>query len=258
MRLLRNWKNWLFPVLTVLIVAGLALLPLRLSVLEDGRLTGVVHAEELGEDSNFPARTPDLPGRVWLLAQRESLPEALAIMDQELEGAALEKVSARTMEELGRLEEAGVLPVGFSARLDTFSGNRVCLRDRTDLTSAVFWEVNSYERKTGEFCWLYLDGETGRVLGVEAASRLLAKRLPEPEEAGRAFLEGLGLEGSLFGSSSHEAGFRLADGRTMYWAVREEGYLRLAAAVDWEALDRNGGVSGQGAEAIAGGSVYDG
>ena len=51
---MRNWKNWLFPILTALTVTALALLPLRLSTLEDGKLTGTVHAEDLSEDSNFP------------------------------------------------------------------------------------------------------------------------------------------------------------------------------------------------------------
>ena len=44
---MRNWKNWLFPILTALTVTALALLPLRLSTLEDGKLTGTVHAEDL-------------------------------------------------------------------------------------------------------------------------------------------------------------------------------------------------------------------
>ena len=51
---MRNWKNWLFPILTALTVAALALLPLRLSVLEDRELTGTVHAEALTAENNFP------------------------------------------------------------------------------------------------------------------------------------------------------------------------------------------------------------
>lgn len=59
---MRNWKNWLFPILTALTVTALALLPLRLSTLEDSRLTGTVHAEDLSEDSNFPFKPPGPAG----------------------------------------------------------------------------------------------------------------------------------------------------------------------------------------------------
>ena len=78
---MRNWKNWLFPLLTALTVTALALLPLHLSTLEDGRLTGTVHTEPLAADNNFPARPPDLPGRIWLLLQLAEMPENLTVMN---------------------------------------------------------------------------------------------------------------------------------------------------------------------------------
>ena len=80
-----NWKNWLFPILTGLTVTALALLPLRLSTLEDGELTGTVHAEPLKADNNFPSKPPELPGRLWLLAQYHSIPDFLTIVGQEPE-----------------------------------------------------------------------------------------------------------------------------------------------------------------------------
>ena len=69
---MRNWKNWLAPILTCLTVAALALVPLRLSILRDGELTGAVHTEMLAEDSNFPAKPPELPRRLQLLPSRGS------------------------------------------------------------------------------------------------------------------------------------------------------------------------------------------
>lgn len=235
---LRDWKNWFFPLSTCLIVLGLALLPLRLSLLEDGKRTGVVHSEELGEDSNFPARSPDLPERIWLLAQRESTPESLAIMDQELEGGALEDAAAQARTELGRLEEAGVLPRGLSDRLEVFSGNRVYLRNITDLSSAAFWEINGFEASGGGYCWLYLDAESGKILGLELSSHLLVKQPVEPISAGQAFLEVLGLNWEERGYGGNEAAFLLTGGQTLYWCVCDKGYLRLFPSVDWEALDK--------------------
>ena len=86
-------------VLTLLTVLALALLPPRLSALGDGALLGGVHSEELGEDSNFPARPPDLPGRIELLATQQTAPERLTIAEQVLESP--EDKGTRFLEHLG-------------------------------------------------------------------------------------------------------------------------------------------------------------
>ena len=82
---MRNWKNWLAPIFTCLTVVALALLPLRLSMLQDKTLTGTVHTEPLAEDSNFPAKPPELLRRLQLLAQQREFAETLTIIGQELE-----------------------------------------------------------------------------------------------------------------------------------------------------------------------------
>ena len=238
---MRNWKNWLFPGLTVLIVAGLAVLPLWLSAAQDGRLTGVVHAEELGEDSNFPARPPDLPGRIWLLVQRNSMPENLTIVEQMLEGPELERASAQARTELRRLEGAGVLPEGFAESLEGFNGNRVYLRDQSDLSSAAFLEMNAYSQKRSNGLWIYLDGESGRLLALETYSEGFAKNPLDVEAAGRAFLDGLGVEYELLSAAedakSGEALFRLPDSKALYIIQQRWNTVQIQPEADWELLD---------------------
>ncbi|WP_297871758.1 hypothetical protein [uncultured Oscillibacter sp.] len=212
----RNWKNGLLPLLTCLTVAGLTLLPLRLSALEDRRLTGVVHSEELGEDSSFPARTPDLPGRLWLLAQRNSLPEHLTIVEQILEGEELDRTAALALAGLRELEESGVLPEGLTGDIEGFSGSRMFLRDQSDLSSASFVEMSTYVQKTADYLQLCLDGESGRILSLEVYSILLAKNLTDAETVGQTFLDGLGCACEFWESYGGEAVFRVLGTSVLY------------------------------------------
>lgn len=235
MKVLRNWKNWLFPGLTLLIVAGLAVLPLWLSASQDGRLTGVVHAEELGEDSNFPARPPDLPGRIWLLVQRNSMPENLTIVDQELEGTELDRASGQVRTELRRLEETGVLPEGFTESLESFNGNRVYLRDQSDLSSAAFLEMNAYSQKRSAGLWAYLDGESGQILSLDVYSMLLAKGPTDAETVGWMFLDGLGCGCEFWESYGGEAVFRVPDTSILYMVRHFGENLRIIPYVDLNA-----------------------
>lgn len=233
---MRNWKNWLPPVLTALTVACLTVLPLRLSGLRDGKLIGTVHAEELGADSNFPARPPELPGRVWLLAERDERPDRLTIVDQQLEGEELDLALEQVQEELRQLEEAGVLPPMFAAEgFDRVTGNRVYLRDQTDLSSAAFLELNVFWEGTGEYMWLYLDGETGRMLAL--MSWFYGETM-DPETIGRLFLDRLGLEYEMMEQLDTSALFRLTESSALYDFVQKGSFFRLQPMVDWERVDQ--------------------
>ena len=147
---MRNWKNWLFPILTALTVTALALLPMRLSTLEDSKLTGTDHAEDLSEDSNFPFKPPDLPGRIWLLVRLNEMPENLTIMSQELEGEDRDREMRRLREALADL--GSLLPPSTAALLteadgDSWDWSRYYLRDQTDLSSASFITASTYDQK---------------------------------------------------------------------------------------------------------------
>lgn len=232
----RNWKNWLPPVLTALTVACLTVLPLRLSGLRDGKLIGTVHAEELGADSNFPARPPELPGRVWLLAERNERPDRLTIVDQQLEGEELDLAFEQVYEELRQLEEAGVLPpVSAWEEFDRVTGNRVYLRDQTDLSSAAFWELNVYWKETGEYMWLYLDKETGRVLALMS---WFYGETADPETMGRRFLDRLGLKYEMMEQLDTSALFRLTESSVLYDFVREGFFFQIQPIVDWDRADQ--------------------
>ena len=231
----RNWKNGLFPLLTCLTVAGLTLLPLRLSVLEDRRLTGVVHSEELGEDSSFPARTPDLPGRLWLLAQRNSLPEHLTIVEQILEREELDRTAALALAGLRELEESGVLPEGLTGDIEGFSGSRMFLRDQSDLSSASFVEISTYAQKTADYLRLCLDGESGRILSLEVYSILLAKNLTDAETVGQTFLDGLGCACEFWESYGGEAVFRVPGTSVLYMFRQFGENLGIYPYVDLDA-----------------------
>lgn len=235
---MRNWKNWLFPLLTALTVTALALLPLRLSTLEDGELTGTVHAEPLTADNNFPARPPELPGRVRLLAQYQSAPDLLTIVGQEPEAKKREELSAQARRELERLAELGVLPEKSNTYDAEFYAGLLYLRDQRDLSSAAFSLLNTYDKQTREYLSFYLDGESGQILSLEMNSELLWEFSASAQSIGRTFFDGLGLEYELLNDAQEDfAAFRPADSAAVYWVRRYDDYLGITLEVDWEAAD---------------------
>lgn len=241
---MRNWRNWLVPVLTCLAVACLTVLPLRLSIWRDRELTGTVHAEELGEDSNFPARPPALPGRIWLLAQLESWPDRLTIVDQVLEGEERERAEACAEAELRRLKEAGILPQTVAVDLDIFSGSRIYLRNQADLSSAKFLNISSYDKKTGEYFAIYMDGETDQIVALNLVSRhLLWEQPPDLGAVGAAFLDRLGLSYETEPGSWDAALFRLRDSQVLYAAFLAGEELRIVPQVDWASVDGESGAA---------------
>lgn len=240
---MRDWKNWLLPLLTCLAVVCLAVLPPRLSALRDRGLTGAVHTEALGENSNFPAKPPELSGRLWLLAQLHSFPDTLTIVEQTIEDEEMEALRPEILEELEALEEAGILPEGVREEVENLSGSRVYLRDQADLSSAAFWQVNAFSDQTGESLSLYLDRETGRTAALSFWSYRLRKtaRL-SPAEAGMALLDRLevGYEAAQR-ESGVETVLRLEESRVLYDILDLRTHLRIIPDVDWEALDEEDG-----------------
>ena len=235
---MQNWKNRLFPILTALAVAALALLPLRLSTQEDRQLTGTVHAEPLAADNNFPAKPPELPGRIWLLAQYQSLPDLLTVVGQEPGAANLEELSARARGGLERRAQLGILPEESGVYNCGFEGSLLYLRDQRDLSSAAFAMLNAYDKETGETLFLYLDGESGQILTLELFSDLPWDFDASAEDIGRAFFHALGLNYEPLNPVQEDtAVFRLVDNDTVYWISRHRDFLRIALEVDWQSLD---------------------
>ena len=237
---MRGWKNWLFPVLTLLTVAALALLPLRLSALEDGELTGTVHAEGLSEDTNFPFKPPDLPGRIWLLVQLNELPEGLTIMSQELEGEDRDREMERLREALADLGSL-LFPEtpGLLAEIDgdSWDWTRYYLRDQTDLSSASFTMASTYDKKRGASLSATIDGESGQLVslafhcvdGVPCDASAL--------ELGEAILDRLGLDSVPEQEFDTSACFRLPDCKSLFWIVTEWNELDFNFILDWSAVD---------------------
>lgn len=238
---MRNWKNWLAPILTGLTVVALALLPLRLSVLRDGELTGRIHTEELAEDSNFPARPPELPRRLQLLAQRRELADRLTVIGQELEGRALAENAELARGELAALVEAGVLPEALNSDDVQLFGSKLYLRDQTDLSSAGFVNLGGYDKASGEYRSLVLDAETGLLVDLELDCAWILKDPPDAAEAGAAFLDRLGVEYQLVDSSALWACFRLQGAPVLYYAAIDHSILRIGPWLDWESPELSQG-----------------
>lgn len=237
---MRNWKNWLFPILTALTVAALALLALRLSILEDGELTGTVHAEPLTADNNFPAKPPDLPGRIRLLVQWQEMPEKITLMSQELEGEDREREMRRLREALTDL--GSLLLPSSAARLTEADGNswdwfRYYLRDQTDLSSASFIEASTYDKDRRITLSAVLDGESGQILRLVFRSVDGVSCGASAQELGEAILDRLGLAytlGENFDASSY---FRLPDCGSLFWIAKEWNELDFSFTLDWSAVD---------------------
>lgn len=242
---MRNWKNWLFPILTCLTVAALALLPLRLSTLRDGELTETVHAEELSEDSNFPFKPPELPGRIWLLAQWEETPDALTIMAHELEGAERDREIQRLQEAL--MDFRSILPPDLAALLlalegDSWNWDRYYLRDQTDLSSASFSVTGTYDKQTGISFAATLDGESGQIIGLQAAGADVIRYNSSPLEMGKALLDRLGLSYETIDAAASEEFygsecFRLPESKSLFYVHQYEHGFFLGFQVDWELAD---------------------
>lgn len=237
---MRNWKNWLAPILTCLTVTALALLPLRLSTLRDGELTGAVHTEMLAEDSNFPAKPPELIRRLQLLAQQREQADSLTIIGQELEGRVLTENAELARSELAALVEAGVLPDALDSDNAQLFGSKLYLRDQTDLSSAGFVNLGGYDKASGEYRSLVLDAETGLLVDLELDCAWILKEPLDAAEAGAAFLDRLGVAYQLVDSNHLWACFRLSGAPVLYYAVIGHTTLRIGPWLDWEALDRSG------------------
>lgn len=235
---MRNWKNWLLPLLTALTAAALALLPLRLSTLEDGRLTGTVHAEPLTSDNNFPSKPPELPGRIWLLVQWQEMPENLTIMSQILEGQDRDREMQRLQEslaDLGTLLSPAALPAETGG--DSWDWSRYYLRDQTDLSSTSFVAASTYDIDRRVSLSATIDGESGqlvslalrRIDGVPCDASAL--------ELGKAVLDRLELDYVPEQEFDASACFRLPDCKSLFWISKERDELIFNFTLDWSALD---------------------
>lgn len=240
---MRNWKNWLAPILTGLTVAALALLPLRLSTLRDQQLTGTVHTEALAEDSNFPAKPPELIRRLQLLAQQRELADRLTIIGQELEGRALTENVELAREELAALVEAGVLPDALDSDNAQLFGSKLYLRDQADLSSAGFVNLGGYDKASGEYRSLVLDAETGLLVDLELDCAWILKEPLDAAEAGAAFLDRLGVAYQLVDNSPLWACFRLQGAPVLYYATIGRTTLRIGPWLDWEAPELSQGAA---------------
>lgn len=233
---MRNWKNWLLPVLTCLAVVGLALLPLRLSTLRDSTLVGMVHAEMLAEDSNFPAKSPELPRRLQLLAQARELPDGLTIIGQDLEGSALTENVQLARRELAALGKAGVLPERVVPDNAELFADKVYLRDQADLSSAGFVNLGGYDKESGEYRSLVLDAETEFLVELELDSVWFLKDPPDAAAVGAAFLDRLGVDYQLAEEDSgpRAACFHLEGAPVLYYVTIGYSTLHISPWLDWE------------------------
>lgn len=237
---MRNWKNWLFPILTALIVVALALLPLRLSTLEDGRLTGAVHTEPLAADNNFPARPPELPGRIWLLVQWQEMPENLTVMGQELESADRDREIRRlqaALADLGALLSPTAAALLEEADGDSWDWSRYYLRDQTDLSSAGFTMASTYDKGRRASLSATMDGESGQILHLTFHCADGVPCGASARELGEAILDRLGLDYVPEQDFDTSAYFRLPDCRSLFWVVTEWNELDFNFVLDWSAVD---------------------
>lgn len=226
-------RTSLFLLLAALTV--LALLPPRLSLLGDE--TGVVHTEALGENSNFPIKPPDLPGRVWLLVQWQQSSGSVTIVEQSVEEtAAREEAERQVRAALAELTEVGVLPAGQPDFEEGFTVSRLYLRDQTDLSSAGFLLVESRNQKEYALS-MALDLETGQALTFRLAGPRVFMEDLSPQEMGRRFLDRLGLESSPLGTSDpYGYAFHLPDCRSVLTATVFQRLLKFGLEMDWSGL----------------------
>lgn len=232
-------RTSLFLLLAALTVPALALLPPRLSLLGDE--TGVVHTEALGENSNFPIKPPNLPGRVWLLVQWQQSSGSVTIVEQSVEEtAAREEAERQVRAALAELTEVGVLPAGQPDFEEGFAISRLYLRDQADLSSAGFWLVENRDQKECALS-MALDLETGQALTFRLAGPHVFMDDLTPQEMGRRFLDRLGLESSPPGDcGEYSCDFHLPDCRSVLTATVSQRLMKFGLEMDREAAEKGG------------------
>lgn len=181
---MRSWKNWLLSILTCLAVLAAAVLPPRMSALQDGLLVNAVHTEELGEERNFPLRSLELGDRIRLLAQFNENSSQVPSVDQRLDDEMAQDATALATQELRRLAQLSILPPslldipGLLEResIQTYDAYRLYLQDQDGVGQASYLVITLYYDTYGVYpepnSWLQvemaLDGESGKALFLQA------------------------------------------------------------------------------------------
>lgn len=220
---MKRWKNWVFPLLTLLAVVGAALAPQQLSLLRDGRLSGEVHTEPLTDGNNFSLWAPSLAERIELAARYMEGDEVVSSAVQDLYHEALADCEALALVELDSLAERGVLPPNVRPKTITLArGSRIYLWTPGTLGGAGFLFIHMEDTGPDWSMNALIDEETGRFLSLEVYS-------PQSEgygdwsgaaDFGGQFLDGLELDYQLcFSAGDTDAFFLLDETSRFYQSV---------------------------------------
>lgn len=160
---MRLVKNWLFPVLTCLIVVGAAVLPPYVSWARDQAQFGQIHVDEMDAESLPVWEAPDLLERLELYARWHTTEETIP----SFQTSVMEKVLAERA--LNSLAQAGVISINLLENpLERMNMSRILLwnpSDRRGLQQPVeFWRV-SLELGEGSIT-MDVDGESGLPLSL--------------------------------------------------------------------------------------------
>lgn len=189
-------KNWLFPVLTCLIVVGAAFLPPYVSWARDQAQFGQIHVDEMGVESLPVWETPDLLERLELYVRWHTTEETIPSFQTPVTERALAEQA------LERLAQAGVISANLLQNpLERISMNRILLwnlEDRMGQQPVEFWRV-SFELGEGSMT-MDVDGESGLPLALSLydpniAQWFLYQKPDTIPDLAQQYLGILGIEG---------------------------------------------------------------
>ena len=202
---MKQVKKWLFPVLTLLIVAGAAALPPYISKARDAGQFGQLHAEVLEADALPVREPPTLLERLELYARWRTPSETIPSFQSPVVDGTLPETALR--EALLCLAEAEIIPNELAERIFDYTNmDNVLLWDPTDSMSGQepvpIWCISGGLNPGQGSVSIDLDAGSGLPLQLSLYDPYMAEWLSykDPDalpELGRRYFDLLGLEAEL-------------------------------------------------------------
>lgn len=217
---MRKWKSWLLPIFTCLVVLCAALLPQRLSELQDRATLGTIHAEEL-TDARLPTRPLNLAERMELLSLWWNEPDNFTVITQELSSKSspeeMSSLQTQVWEELKSLVESGIISEEMAPDdLSRLSGEKTFVRMSEDLRGATFLQLGVADKGKGPDLSIILDADTGYAITLMVFFPTSEHLSATATDIGRAFMDRLGIENQVQTSGVDHAVVLLPEVEVLY------------------------------------------
>lgn len=225
---MKRRKNWLLPLLTVLIVLTVTFLPRHLSDLQDQKLFGQVHTQALTAETILPTQSPDLARRVELLANWMEGSEVMSALQALTDDTICQELASAVLDGLRSMADSGALPAELlPGDLSSMEASQIYLQQQ--LVGAEYYMIDSVIKDENIFLSIVLDAETKQMLWLQLSHPKLEGFYEQmsPVDIGTFFVEHLGIESTLIEAGAFDADFQIADLDLQYSVLLEPYFLQI-------------------------------